>query len=313
MESVEVEIIKSKTQETRSKGGAHPGHKARQRRGGGWGSAGVWGGVVTKRKLSETKTYKHRVGIEMQTQRNKELQRCRWARRHGARCAAAVLLYVKAAGKGRQKFPTNTHACTWTNANRSRRTLAAMFRILMHPRGTLVLPPSSICETIQGPGEKECTGQVRTAFQRDRRGGKKWFKSDKDPSHTNAWDHGTIFHILCWLAGVYFATRYTTLPNNAFIQLGENCIQVTERKKKMLTVQGQIAESRGCQACIEAPFDTVYTLISGCVKRCSTGEYNHHWLMWNHFLAFQMFDKVRWVKNEEHEATVVNKQLTESF
>lgn len=134
---------------------------------------------------------------------------------------------------GKSSQHTHTHTCMWTNANRSRCTLAAMFRILMHPRGSLVLPPSSICETIQGPGEKECTGQVRSAFQRDRGGGG---KNDSNQTkipvtlmpETIA-QYSTYY--VDWQAYTCQA-RYTTLPNNAFIQLGENCIQVTKRTKK---------------------------------------------------------------------------------
>lgn len=122
----------------------------------------------------------------MQTQRNKELQRTHWAGRLNSHCCVVVLLYGEAVAKIGKFCPkkqkcrhihTHTDACKLHTAH----THTHSYSSVLHPNvpwGTLVLPLSSIWETIPSPGERRGMGRYVLLSSVTEK--KTWYKSDKD-------------------------------------------------------------------------------------------------------------------------------------
>lgn len=260
-----IEIIKSeKTQERGSEGRVHPGHET---------ESGVEeddeeellvGRRATqsqqREKSERDKDIQAGVGVETQTQRNKEIRRTRdWKRRlHSG--AALFLLYWRGGCQkpGEVGFLTNTHTHTLT---------VSYTPHLNVPRGALVLPLSSIWETVQGPGERE-RGSAQVCYalrvwrgrKKKKRKKKGWYKSDPDSrqnhgllSHKHMRLCGIIFRaISCWLTGVYCAQHNTTM---LFIQAGKKLHSRDGGKRRW---RSKIAESPAPQGLRRTPHYTRY-------------------------------------------------------
>lgn len=162
---------------------------------------------------------------------------------------------------------------THTHANCTQHTHTHSYSSVLHPNvpwGTLVLPLSSIWETIHSPGERRGMGRyvlLSTVTEKSHDINQTQIQDSMIGCfHTNIWDHGIIFQvILCWLTGTYSSARCTT-TQQCFHSTTENCIRVMG---KTLTVQVQIAESRDSKE-----------LHRGCIW---------HWCV-KHIFSWQLMD-----------------------
>lgn len=262
-----IEIIKSeKTQERGSEGRVHPGHET---------ESGVEeddeeellvGRRATqsqqREKSERDKDVQAGVGVETQTQRNKEIRRTRdWKRRlHSG--AALFLLYWRGGCQkpGEVGFLTNTHTHTLT---------VSYTPHLNVPRGALVLPLSSIWETVQGPGERErlSAGMLRSPCVTGKEKKKRKKKDDINQTqtadrimgcfHTNIWDCVALYSELYHADWQAYIVHNITQQCFLFKQ-GRNCIRVTGGKD----ADGAGPDSRITCSSRLASDSTLYTLFS---------------------------------------------------
>lgn len=158
-----------------------------------------------------------------------------------------VLLYSEAATKAGKVLFQQT--LIEIHANLARHTHSQCYSNVLHPNapsGTLVVPQSSICKTIQGPREKEATwAGICTAFRCDRRtGGKKRKEEKHNLNQTKIQDRITRRFSRKYLRRWHYIPSHIRLTDRyifckdihnetqqCFYSTGENCFRVTGERR----------------------------------------------------------------------------------
>lgn len=247
----------------RLRGKSAPGSRNRKRcRGGRRGRAACGeegNAIATKRKKWARQRHTSRGrSRDADTKKQRDTANARLEEETPQRRGSFFALLARRLPETEVGFLTNTHTHTLT---------VSYTPHLNVPRGALVLPLSSIWETVQGPGERE-RGSAQVCYalrvwrgrKKKKRKKKGWYKSDPDSrqnhgllSHKHMRLCGIIFRaISCWLTGVYCAQHNTTM---LFIQAGKKLHSRDGGKRRW---RSKIAESPAPQGLRRTPHYTRY-------------------------------------------------------